>query len=202
MDDESPRHGDVGGEDHPQQERRIENVAVHGGDVRHPAEQVRIPQREAGSLAQRGRRKLAERESGDVLVAPWIYEELSGQRRPGERQGGEGVCRDGNPECASRSRDRGFRCVWCTRHSVRSRVPAVTEAPKIGPCPMGRRHLPDDESRLSRRAFPAIRSRQALPFAVEHRVVQLSIPSSDGVRRKPGQGRLPACLPDLVAALR
>jgi len=78
MDDEAPRHCHIGGEDHPQQERRVENVAVHGGDVRHPAEQVGIPQRESGSPAQRRRAELAKREPRDVLVAAWIDEELPG----------------------------------------------------------------------------------------------------------------------------
>ena len=43
VDDEAPRHCQVGRQNHPKKERRIEDVAVHRRDVRHPAKQVRIP---------------------------------------------------------------------------------------------------------------------------------------------------------------
>ena len=46
MNDEAPRHRDVRGHDHTQEESRIENVTVHGGDVRHAAQEIRIPERE------------------------------------------------------------------------------------------------------------------------------------------------------------
>src|SRR3954467_11429768 len=86
VDDESPGHRDVGRHDHPQQERRIKNVAVHGGDVRHPAEQIGIPEREMTSCAQSACAELAKGVTGDVLVAMGIDEEPASQRRIGERQ--------------------------------------------------------------------------------------------------------------------
>src|SRR3979411_1210176 len=66
VDDESPRHRHVRGHDHPQQKRRIENVAVHRRDVRHAAEQIRIPEREMSRCSERARRKLAEGVTGDI----------------------------------------------------------------------------------------------------------------------------------------
>jgi hypothetical protein len=43
MDDERPGQRDVGGKKRAKQERRIEDVAVHRGDVRQTAEEIRIP---------------------------------------------------------------------------------------------------------------------------------------------------------------
>src|SRR5207253_3793521 len=75
VDDEAPRHCDVGGHDHPQQESRVENVAVHRGDVRHAAKEVRIPEREMPGCPQCCRSELTKSVASDVLIAVRIDEE-------------------------------------------------------------------------------------------------------------------------------
>src|SRR4029079_15086684 len=52
MDDERPRHRRVGRHQHSQKECRIENVAVHGGDVWHSSEEGRIHLGECAAAAQ------------------------------------------------------------------------------------------------------------------------------------------------------
>ena len=91
VDDESPGHRRVRGHDHPQQERWIENVAVHRRDVREPAEEIRIPEWKMSCGLQRRCRELPERVASDVLIAMRIDEELTGQGGIRERQCAESV---------------------------------------------------------------------------------------------------------------
>ena len=163
MDDEAPRHRDVGGEDHPQQERRIEDVAMHGGDVWHPPEQVGIPQREPIALAQGDGRELAERVAGDVLVAVRPDKKLAGERGPPQRQGRERVGGDGPRIRAPGMRDRGLRGVDRSRHQASPRVPCFTEPPKICPRTMRRRRGTAGESPLLPRNVHLASRRQASP---------------------------------------
>ncbi len=80
-----PGHREIRRQQHSQQLRRIEDVAVHRGDVRHSAHQVRIPLRDAGARTQRSRGELAKRIARDVLVAVRIDEEAAAEGRVRQR---------------------------------------------------------------------------------------------------------------------
>ena len=88
---EADRHRDVGRHDHAQQEGRVENVAVHRGDVRQATVDVRVPERERARGAQRVRGELAERVAGEVLIAVDVDQELPGERGRAEPQRRERV---------------------------------------------------------------------------------------------------------------
>ena len=110
---EAPRHRHVGRQYHPQQKRRVENVAVHRRDVWHAAELVRIPLRKALSIAERARRKLTEGIARDVLIRIRIHEKGATERWPREQHR-----RDKADE--RRPREREARCRWGGIHRVRA----------------------------------------------------------------------------------
>ena len=75
VDDEFPRHRDIGREHPPQQEGRIENVAVHRSDVRQATFDERIPLRKPVAGLQRLRGEVTKRVASEVLIAPRVDEE-------------------------------------------------------------------------------------------------------------------------------
>ena len=92
----APRHRSVCRHDHPQQKRRIENIAVHRGYVRQSAKQIRVPQWEPVAVTQRLRRKIAEGVAGDVLVAVLVQQRHPAQRGIAEHQRAD--CQDQHGE--------------------------------------------------------------------------------------------------------
>ena len=86
MNCERPGHRLIGRQDHAQQKRGIKDVAVHGGDIRQPTEQVWVPLWKAVARFERRRRKLAKRIPCDVLIAAHPDEKSAAQRRVRERQ--------------------------------------------------------------------------------------------------------------------
>ena len=104
VDDESPRHRGIGRHDHPQQKRRIKNVAMHRRDVRHSTEQIRVPQREVSGSSERRRAELPERVAGDVLVAVRVHQESARQGRISHRQSAERINEGGPGQREARRR--------------------------------------------------------------------------------------------------
>ena len=92
MDDEQPGQRHVGAQEHAEEQAwRVEDVPVHRADVRHPAEQVRVPLGEMASQRQHHVPKISDRVAADVLIAPRRHEKSAGERRVGENHGDGGV---------------------------------------------------------------------------------------------------------------
>jgi hypothetical protein len=81
VDQQPPRHRDVGGQDHAQQEGGIENVAMHGSDVRHSPHQIGIPQRESVPSLERRGSELAKGIASVELIAAGVDQEAATERR-------------------------------------------------------------------------------------------------------------------------
>ncbi len=91
MQHERPRHGDVGRHHHAHQERRIEDVTVHRGDVWQPAEEIRIPLGKSASGFEHRGAEFPECVARDELIAVWPREEFACKRWISERDGRERV---------------------------------------------------------------------------------------------------------------
>ena len=85
------RRFDVGRQHQAQQERRIEDVAVHGGDVRHSSVEVWVPLGKPAVRLHVLRGELAKCVARDVLVAVGAHEESARQRGKPQRERGDGL---------------------------------------------------------------------------------------------------------------
>ena len=81
---ERPRHGDVGRQDHAKEERRIENVAVHSGNVWHTAKEIGIPEWNPVSSLERCSGEFAKWIARKELVAARIDEKAATERGKSE----------------------------------------------------------------------------------------------------------------------
>ena len=79
---EAPRHGDVRRQHETEQERGVEDVPVHGRDVRHATELIRIPLRKSLAVAKGASGELAKGIPRDVLIRIGIYEKGTAKRWP------------------------------------------------------------------------------------------------------------------------
>ena len=98
---------------HPQQERRIEHIAVHRGDIGHAALQKRIPLREPFSVAEPYLGEVSKAVSVRVLIAARIEQDLTGQSGPGERHRRQRE-RERRPKrrvCRLPGAERRFTCI-------------------------------------------------------------------------------------------
>ena len=91
MEDHSPRHADVHRQEQSEQEGRVEDVAVHRGDVWHAAEEVRVPECESTGVLHHLRRERSHGKPADILVADGAHQEAAEQCGPGEGECGDGI---------------------------------------------------------------------------------------------------------------
>src|SRR5204863_1784797 len=132
MDHERPRHRDVGRQSHAKHERRIEDVAVHRGDVRHAAKQVRIPERKSVTGLEGCGGELAEGIPGVKLIAMRIDEESASERGKAESECTERVSQS-RPGATERWRPllprRGYH-----RTRLHPRLPLIAREVGVGGC--------------------------------------------------------------------
>ena len=125
VNDETPRHPDIGPDQHAQELGGIENVAVHRRNVREAAVQERIPVRDSLSRAEHLHGEVAEREARDELVTVRIDEKISGERRIRQRKRRQRVGEGCPSHCESRR-----RYGWRRGGFVRSGHPKGRESAK------------------------------------------------------------------------
>ena len=130
MNYEGPGHRHVGGKKHAEQKSGIEDVAVHRGDVRHAAKQVRIPERKSVTGLDGCGGELAEGIPGVKLIAMRIDEESASERGKAESECTERVSQS-RPGATERWRPllprRGYH-----RTRLHPRLPLIAREVGVG----------------------------------------------------------------------